>query len=326
MVEDCPDTASISRCRIALSRSDDGGRSWTPLGRQFVLERAKHRRYDDLHASLVFADHLHGWLYGAWLLRTDDGGRTWTPQHLPQDIEQMGIAGDVAWAVSGNCDGPCARTVYRADVEDGVWRPVPSQLGIEGDTHLTPMGPRSAFLLHNTGDTSVAKLDETADAGRTWSRLHLPDCASWYADLTPVNMRDLWLLCGTEGTSSYEGRQLFHTVDGARTWDLVAQTHGYPFPSHPNPPIPNIPSAGAGGLSLVDHGGLLLSEWDAGAPIFYRSADGGRSWRKVLQLQGPTQGGNQSDPLHITLISLNAPVLWRSSDGGRTWTRVPRLV
>ena len=130
-----------------IHRSDDGGKTWAPVGNQFVYEgeAGTHQWYDGtqhpwefkrvwhLEPSLTDPDTVYAGVEDAALFRTVDGGNTW--EELPGLRRHPSGA---SWAPGAG--GMCLHTIL-----------------------LDPGNPKRMFIA-----ISATGAFRTDDAGRTW--------------------------------------------------------------------------------------------------------------------------------------------------------------
>jgi photosystem II stability/assembly factor-like uncharacterized protein len=129
-----------------VQRSDDGGRTWTPVGNQFVYDGdpGTHQWYDGtphpwqfkrvwhLEPALTDPDTVYAGVEDAALFRSTDGGQTW--QELPGLRDQQGSR----------------------------WMPGAGGMGLH-TILLDPVHPGRIFIA-----ISAAGVFRTDDAGTTW--------------------------------------------------------------------------------------------------------------------------------------------------------------
>ena len=144
-----------------IQRSNDGGKTWEPVGNKFVYEGVPgtHQWYDGtphpwefkrvwhLEPSLTDPDIVYAGVEDAALFRTGDGGQTW--QELPG---LRGHGSGSRWAPGAG--GLCLHTIL-----------------------LDPSNPERMFIA-----ISAAGAFRTDDAGKTWKAInqglhseHIPD-------------------------------------------------------------------------------------------------------------------------------------------------------
>lgn len=266
--------------------------------------------------------------------------------------------------IGSNCES-ASTTLYRIDSAGGTWRalirfattigpPVwirlfSRQVGLVAAT----VGPLTA----TSGARFSSALFSTRDSGRHWRRFPLPP--GYVTETGTVSFPDPrhgWLWYGGAAAGSM-AVDVYRTQDGGRHWLHVACTTfpGVPLRSrclHPS-------GIGLGGdkqyLTFKDdsNGWLTVFE-DSGVPDIYRTADGGRSWRRqpiglpagVALPSGKTDrstvfpGGELLQPSFAGRMGLLAEevsfyrsrpranwsrlFIYRSMDGGRNWCAAVR--
>ena len=136
------------------------------------------------------------------------------------------------------------------------------------------------------------------NGGRSWraSELLLDDDTVSVLKASPTFSQDKTAWAVTENGVVYR------TVDGGRTWDLVAEQVG-------DGPINGLWVHPA----YAENGSLIAA---VGAEIWL-SDDGGESWRAAQELPGAVLSlGGDAD---VVLAGLHAHGVWLSRDGGETW-------
>jgi photosystem II stability/assembly factor-like uncharacterized protein len=171
-------------------------------------------------------------------------------------------------------------------------------------------------------------LEGSVNAGRSWSRIQPPCRAS--ADESPMSIpttRRDWVVCTNWPGAGMQGKQLFESEDGGRTWHrlLAVRMSGRPRSSHTG----GIDSFGyPSGLSMTADGVGILTE-DRG--MSYATSDGGRHWRPLRSITAPdTREGIAATQVSATTAFVlvfsgdTGTTLYRSTDGDRHWTPVQR--
>jgi len=184
-----------------VQRSDDGGRTWEPVGNEFVFEGVPgtHQWYDGtphpwefarvwhLEPSLTDADALYAGVEDAALFRSGDGGRTW--QELPGLREhgsgpswQPGAGGLCLHSILQHPADPArlfiaisAAGAFRTDDGGKSWKPANRGLHSEGIpdpdaevghcVHRIAMHPSRPDVLFMQKHWDVMRSD---DAGDSW--------------------------------------------------------------------------------------------------------------------------------------------------------------
>ena len=168
-----------------------------------------------------------------------------------------------------------------------------------------------AWVLQNEPTGPNSRVFRTADGGRSW-RL-VSKLATYGGKVAFVNPRDGWLA----------GQRLLRTVDGGRSWQIqpLPAPHGY-----------------SGRLVLLTaprffgRKGVLAGQFGSGKPVigFYRTGDGGRSWRLLATLPGSVPGvfpqfvlSAASASTSWLLTAGSKPAVHVTRDGGRHWSSHP---
>ncbi|HEX8069348.1 MAG TPA: YCF48-related protein [Pyrinomonadaceae bacterium] len=238
-------------------RTEDGGRSWTPL----------QLGNTDNVSDLFFRDKENGYLLaGNRVLTTDDGGATWREARRFADAEFGGAEPELysvrftdkkrGWIVGnlsrGNdivdslvlrtADGGQTWTRERVPARDEL-----IHLDLDGDKRGWIVGDRGTIL-------------RTEDGGQTWARQRTGTNATLYHVEFLGDERG-WAV-GARGT-------ILRTVDGGETWQAVVAPVA-------RGTLLSVSFANADEGWIIGRGGVIL-----------RSSDGGRTW--VQQESGTKQ-------------------------------------
>lgn len=162
-------------------------------------------------------------------------------------------------------------------------------------TDVGVVAPQAAWAMNGIG------LWYTLDGGTRWRTITPPVPGAVNGHVVQVQFTDASHALVSAVTNP-NGRLLFSTVDGGRTW---AERRG---------------CAQCGGtLSFVGRRtgfSLVLGS-------LFRTDDAGATWRRVAH--APFQGWIEfADARHGWGVAWQRPALYRTGDGGRTWTRVLR--
>ena len=142
-------------------------------------------------------------------------------------------------------------------------------------------------------------LYETTDAGRHWTA-RVDPCAGDYglpAALSFASSTRGWIVCNTQATAGYQGKEVWMTSDGGEHWTLKGRTHPI-GPPEPKQQIGNLPGYGypTGGTFLADrHGWVFQSRG-----YMLITDDGGTSWRHSPLTQPDTIAAQSADLLSDT--------------------------
>ena len=285
-----PQTGLLATDRGGIWRSRDGGRHWAETlltdDAWFVVSMSW------ASSRTVFA--LTG--SDGSLVRSDDSGVHW------RRVSPHG-AGPPTGAISfsspargiGIGSGRILVPAGISATDDGgvTWRHV-ADLGDVVDSQLARAGPKIVWALGYRAPPSGTTryfLIRSADEGRSWQRMLKPAGLGIGATLSFPTSQAGYLA---------DGRRLFRTRDGGRSWELV-RTSGQDL---------------RGAVFVTPGRGLLIRD-DA----LYRSDDEGRSWKAVPVIpSGRLLALSVLDPRHWWLETPN--YLLRTADGGRSWTAI----
>jgi photosystem II stability/assembly factor-like uncharacterized protein len=184
-----------------IQRSDDGGRTWAPVGNQFAYDgvTGTHQWYDGtphpwefarvwhLEPSLTDPDTVYAGVEDAALFRSGDGGRTWHElpglrTHPSARTWQPGAGGMCLHTIILDPRDPgriviaiSAAGVFRTDDAGKTWRPMNRGLRSEGIpdptaevghcVHRIAMHPSRPDVLYMQKHWDVMRSD---DGGESW--------------------------------------------------------------------------------------------------------------------------------------------------------------
>jgi BNR/Asp-box repeat len=187
-----------------IQRSDDGGRTWEPVGNEFgyVGVPGTHQWYDGtphpwefarvwhLEPSLTDPDTVYAGVEDAALFRSTDGGQAWQElaglrEHDTGSSWQPGAGGMCLHTIILDPDGPgrifvaiSAAGAFRSDDAGITWRPVNRGLRSEGIpdgdaevghcVHHIAMHPSRPGVLFMQKHWDVMRSD---DAGESWREI-----------------------------------------------------------------------------------------------------------------------------------------------------------
>ncbi len=307
-------------------RSDDGGRTWQPLG-----------AVPDAGALLALAVSPDGGRLlagsdGAGLFRSADGGQTW---QRAEDIPPTFVAG--LWFDPFDGRIAYARTragLYRSADGGQSWHAVAAELDGRVDALLPGPAAGQALLLINSGQAYA-----TDDGGRTWQpRARLGRPGAVYSLRRIQDAAGDILIAAThaglwQGDASGSRWQPWPNGPGrGAVNDLALTADGALFAASP-----------AGVFRSDDHGATWQANGAGLPPVavlsvgaapsnpqvlyagtdgrgLYRSLDGGRSWAATA-LDVPSVPGVLSDPSDPDHVFVRAAFqrIYESRDGGATW-------
>ncbi|MEW6476402.1 MAG: hypothetical protein AB1679_29420 [Actinomycetota bacterium] len=299
--EPCPRTgADTARCGV-VSRTTDGGDSWTRLARLDV--GTSPGGTTDYVSGVHFADARHGWVYDRSLFATFNGGRRWQRVDLGNPVAAVASSGASAYALVGACGvgaGNCTQPMRLAEgtVSTGRWRYV--GLGFElphtdvGNLVVSRSGVY-AVIVRGLDQTFLART-----SGGRWERRQLP-CPR--ALVATIQAQD-GLVAACRPPAPSAPVELQTSSDGGRTWAVVWQ---HTFPSQ----VSSLAVTGQATIIGLENGDVM------------RSADNGMTFTTTVSA-GVAPAIRFVDAEHGTVLggSPSERRLYRTSDGGVTWRSV----
>lgn len=254
----------------------------------------------------------------------------------PVEPPPQGPFGNVlAWSAAGpervfamtDVDGcaTCA-TLWRWQVDQPNWQRVhdfgEAEAPFTDESYeLPPINPWGLAMApdgrHGLVSWDAEGLLQTADGGRTWKPLEIPDLDREVADGTPVVVGDHAVVLVGEPCESDEcsAGDLWRSRLGAAAWEPVAKPRGYFYDL----------DATGGTLAVVSttrRGDLLSTSTDTGA-----------SWTGVPAPRNTARGsigtcaprGQGARSVVVECLTDDGTSLRVTADGGRTWRELLRL-
>ncbi len=291
----------------SISRTDDGGRSFTPEAVEVPVGQSV------AFWSIAFSDLDHGIAVGSaqfdiepftreFLVQTDDGGPTWrapsfdvTPPDLcavssfllnDACISETGVRLAIG---GGGFNDENRASAFVSEAHGQHWRSVADELSAAAGGNLEPafagvacVGARDLWVVGSrvrredddtVDDAAPLTILHSADGGHTWknlaSRTPLGDANAGLTDIAFADARNAWTV-GYEGDLDTPHPLLLHTADGGTHWER--QT---------------LPDQERGGrLEEVAFAGprdgmVIGQTTNNETPLVYGTTDGGRHWRTV---------------------------------------------
>lgn len=308
------------------------------------------RAQAELPTSLAFWDGQRGLIGGGsgvdgycagTISATADGGRTiHVVRHVPGIVDWVATAGAKhAWAHVNSCGKNHSPSLLLGSADGGrTWREL-SQGRIEqasfADGHQgIAIGPEQ--FEGRRSHTSFARLIETSDGGRTWHLGKQRICHGKFSGFTlrrqAVSFPDpnhAWVACTAILGTQIEGKLIYETSDGGKTWKKVSDDRRR---TETEDALPQL--GYTSGMSFTSSG-FGVFYMDGSNPGV--TSDGGRHWAPISGQHLPIRpGGNrelrrwQFGPAVVTQPSTifdlvgsgRHPALVRSDDGGETWVAV----
>jgi hypothetical protein len=278
--------------------------------------------------QVLFADQSNGYLWGLhefyW---TTDGGRSWTRETQPASGEpgnnRMVIAGDRAVRLAPNqqCSSGCPGVIETAAVGSGDWTvttPVKNKIGYYS-SGLAVAGNDIYLFAGETGTNTSLGVYRSTDGGRSWKSTARDVCGR-----APSLDNDAFY--GAESLIADDGALI---VSCLTKGVAVAPPNGSAFSKPrllPNPltdssSVSVVAAESENVLTAVDESQVLREVQHNPAfydnLTFYRTSDGGRSWRTVSAISASAWGFGSGTFGWAVTRDRDAYLVTR--DGGQTW-------
>lgn len=334
--------AARARCSLAVSRSDDGGSTFSsPV--DVPGSSCASFSGGPSAASISFDDHGDGFVFDPGLFVTHDGGSTWSEVSSFEPVLSVVPVGYSVWALHGSCSKGLAAVCTFGIEESGdggeTWidHPLPEVGSSTSYSDLLRTSATSAFLvaasptLQQVGRApkNTVTILSTTDGGGRWQTLSSAPCvgSGWTTDLSRAPDGALWLVCGGEPGAGNQLESVARSLDGGRTWvqgpcavELPVETFVDCLRSH------QMLGGYLGDLVALSTTTAFI---DGGRSFLQVSHDGGQTWSTTvpvigdgdLAVRGLYFAGQQAGWVVYGFENPDA-TLWRTTDGGRSWTEV----
>jgi photosystem II stability/assembly factor-like uncharacterized protein len=257
----------------------------------------------------------------AEILVSSDGGASWRPSlRVTAPVRLYPVRGtSVVWASTGT-------SVLESSDAGRSWRRVLDRPAAA----IAFATPADGWLLELTSgrNDGSAPLLATRDGGRSWERIPDPCRPEWFVTeaLSRPTPQQGWLVCVSEGGAGSEGKEVWATDNGGRSWTIRARTRFVSAPTEQLPNVGNLPLFGyPAGISFLPDGHGWL--WEGRGWLLTTTA-GGRTWRKSPITQADTTAAESAslldDQVGYVLLRGCTVSIVRTADGGRTWTTLKR--
>ncbi len=294
-----------------IQRSDDGGRSWNPVGNDFAYsgETGTHQWYDGTQHPWEFArvwhlepahddpDSVYAGVEDAALFHSRDGGRTWRELPALRNHEsgaswQPGAGGLCLHTLVLDRETPgrmyaaiSAAGAFRSDDHGGSWRPINRGLVSAGIpdpdaevghcVHRIAMHPRRPETLYMQKHWDVMRSD---DGGESWTEVsgNLPSDFGFPIDVHAHEPETIYVVPITSDSEHYppEGKlRVYRSRSGGNEWEAL--TEGLP---QENCYVNVLRDAMA--VDHLDPCGIYFGT--TGGQV-YGSADGGDHWQPIVR-------------------------------------------
>ena len=256
---------------------------------------------------------------GVW--KTTDGGRVWKPIF---DDARVASIGALALAPSnpdiiyvGTGEETEGNGVYKSIDGGTTW----SHVGLQDTQYISsiivdPHDPNIVLVgaYHNFVPGSARGIFKTTDSGKTWSKVLFKDDRTGISDMSaaPDNSQIVYAAAFTFAYNPNEKREslIYKSKDGGTTWQLLSGA--------------GLPDAGRGRIGVAvapGTGGQRV--YAIMNPGFFRSDDGGLTWRRSTTdpriLGNGFFGRTFVDPTNPDTVYVMQTSMYRSTDGGKTF-------
>jgi photosystem II stability/assembly factor-like uncharacterized protein len=294
-----------------IQRSDDGGKSWSPVGNQFAYEgeAGTHLWYDGtprpfefkriwhLEPSLDDPDTVYAGAEDAALFRTTDGGQTWQElsglrRHATAPHWAPGAGGMCLHTILLDASHPgrilvaiSAAGAFRSDDAGTTWRPINRGLKSEGIpdphaevghcVHRIAMNPSRPNVLFMQKHWDVMRSD---DSGESWTEVsgNLPSDFGFPIEVHPHEPDTVYVVpikSDSEHVPPDARLRVYRSRTGGNEWEPL--TKGLP---QENCYVNVLRDAMA--VDSLDACGVYFGT--TGGQV-YASADAGDSWAPIVR-------------------------------------------
>ena len=305
-----------TRCGPRLASTRDGGETWKVVGGALPAPVSDFSEAP----TMVFPTARVGWVDGAGVLvTTRDGGTSWSVVRLGGWVATISGYGSSVWAFVAPCNLAPSTCRYRLEATTlggKPWREVgllPASMGNYGIV-VTRLSTRQALVAN--GQMGAPPADLTTDGGTRWSSVTACTPSGFVAvAFATTGPNDAWALCLGGGGMGSSLKSLARSVDGGRTWRLVAVDRSL----MPGAPLP-LPAEAGNGLAVASVSRL----WMATVNYLFGSLDGGKTWFPVRGIDfdgGGTFASFSFVGSRDGWLLAPGSGLWRTTDG-KSWRAV----
>jgi len=297
-------------CPAFILESHDSGRTFT-------------RRVSPRDAvNIVFTSVREGWDFGGGsLYRTSDAAESWQRQPMPGRVDGLDARAATVIVLLDRCQHLRCRQSLQVSHDGGAtW----ARHALDGSTAADEDVNEQVLLTDSLhGYVLVGpRTWTTADGGRSWQSIQQP-CGGRDGSFTGpllggTGPSNLWLVCGLEPGAGNQGKLLYRSGDGGRSWRQLGGQADVFFKLRT--PIPD------GGyivrLAVSDANHAYLAEQRG---TLQQTSDGGRWYAAPLPVNRDAGLGDTGpddvqfvDPRHGWMITFEGAV-YRTADAGRHW-------
>ena len=260
---------------------------------------------------------------GVW--KTTDGGRVWKPIFDDAHVASIGALAlapsnpDVIYVGTG--EQTEGNGIYKSTDGGRTW----TNVGLS-ETHfissiiVDPRDPNIVLVgaVGDFGPSQARGVFKTTDGGKSWDKVLFVDDRTAVMDMCPApgNARIIYATTQTAQFNQGAARpaivdsQIFKSTDEGTTWQALKET--------------SLPEKSRGRIGVaVAPGNGNLRVYAIMNQGFFRSDDGGASWRQ--ETKDPRVVGNgyfsraYVDPQNADVVYVMQTSMYRSTDGGKTF-------
>jgi len=329
--------AASARCSLAVSRSDDGGSTFSsPVD---ISGSSCASAGGPSATSISFDDHGDGFVFDPDLFVTHDSGRTWREVSSFGPVLSVVPLGSSVWALHGSCATRSA-TVCSFGIEESsdggrTWsdHPLPGAGRATSYADLLRTSTTSAFLVAASltlqlgqAPKNIVTILSTTDRGEHWRTVSSAPCvgAGFTVDLSRAPDGALWLVCGGQPSAGNQLKSFARSLDGGRTWVQGPCAVQLPVGTFVDCLVSHQMLGGyLGDLVALSATTAFI---DGGRSFLQVSSDGGQTWSRTVPVIGDGSLGvgglyfaDQQAGWVIDGVGNPDATLWRTTDGGRSW-------
>jgi photosystem II stability/assembly factor-like uncharacterized protein len=245
-----------------------------------------------------------------------------------------GVPSEPATFYIGAVGGGVFKTTDAGETWHSLWDNQPT--GSIGAIAVAPSDPNIVYVGSGEGlarpDLSTGDgVYKSTDAGKTWTHLGLRDTQQiGNVAVDPTNANIVFIAAEGHPYGPNNERGLYKSIDGGATFKRVLYINDRTGASEVqiDPQHPNIVFAG---MWQRQEGPWENGSWQGTDGGFFRSTDGGETWKKLtgnglpdgIEQVNVTISPTDSNRIYIEAAYGSHIGLYRSDDGGSTWVHAP---
>jgi photosystem II stability/assembly factor-like uncharacterized protein len=323
------------RCLLSARTTVDGGTRFQTAGRP-IFTAVCGSSYPVGQVASDDAGDLFA--YAPGLIESQNDGRHWQRVRLGGTIMALATEGRSAWALRmtgcSHYPGVCVLTLFVSTDAGRSWHAATNQpprrrlayavaaSAASGSTWLLRSSATSAtVVLPPSAGSTAAILEQTSDAGRSWTAEKAPCSEGGGAiDYSVASSGAQWLACAGEPGAGEQQKSFAVSLNRGATW---RQGPSCTLATRCDKGMPI--NGSLGGLAATN---ASTAFYVGGRSSLTATRNGGRSWTAEPGFSGDASGtaevtfAGAGDGWAIDLGVGGHSVLWRTRDGGAHWTRV----